>query len=49
MLGIGDDAAVLEGTGEWLQLATVDAQVEGIHFLRQSLVVTPTISDRFCQ
>jgi hypothetical protein len=35
--GIGDDAAVLEGTGEWLQLATVDAQVEGIHFLRQSI------------
>jgi thiamine-monophosphate kinase len=37
MLGIGDDAAVLEGTGEWLQLATVDAQVEGVHFLRQSI------------
>lgn len=35
--GIGDDAAVLKGSDEWLQLATVDAQVEGVHFLRHSI------------
>ena len=35
VVGIGDDVAVLDvGGPEWL-LATVDAQVEGVHFLRQ--------------
>ncbi|HEV8189982.1 MAG TPA: thiamine-phosphate kinase [Ktedonobacterales bacterium] len=39
LLGVGDDAAVLEFGGESLLVATVDAQVEGRHFLRG--VATP--------
>lgn len=35
VVGIGDDVAVLaNGDGDWL-LATVDCQVEGVHFLRE--------------
>lgn len=35
ILGAGDDAALLAlGGDDWLLVATVDAQVEGIHFLR---------------
>jgi len=33
VVGIGDDVAVLGGTGDELILATVDSQVEGVHFL----------------
>ncbi|MDR7483040.1 MAG: thiamine-phosphate kinase [Armatimonadota bacterium] len=36
---LGDDAAVLPGTGDRAVLATVDAQVDGIHFLRD--LMTP--------
>src|SRR5579885_2312341 len=39
MLGVGDDAAVLDLGGDALLVATVDAQVEGRHFLRG--VATP--------
>jgi len=38
-LGAGDDAALLRLGSEWLLAATVDAQVEGIHFVRG--VATP--------
>ncbi len=39
VVGIGDDVAVLQvAEDQWL-LATVDSQVEGVHFLRQ--VITP--------
>lgn len=34
VVGIGDDVAVLRTDGERLLLATVDAQVETVHFLR---------------
>lgn len=37
LVGIGDDTAVLEGLGEELLLATVDAQVETVHFLREAI------------
>jgi thiamine-monophosphate kinase len=37
LVAIGDDAAVLEGPGEELLLATVDAQVETVHFLREAI------------
>ncbi|MBS3966580.1 MAG: thiamine-phosphate kinase [Truepera sp.] len=37
LVGIGDDTAVLEGGGEMLLLATVDAQVETVHFLREAI------------
>ena len=37
LVGIGDDTAVLEGFGEALLLATVDAQVETVHFLREAI------------
>ncbi|HHH40956.1 MAG TPA: thiamine-phosphate kinase [Chloroflexi bacterium] len=33
VVGIGDDVAVLEDRGDELLLATVDSQVEGVHFL----------------
>jgi thiamine-monophosphate kinase len=36
-VGVGDDAAVLEGPGEELLLVTVDAQVETVHFLREAI------------
>jgi thiamine-monophosphate kinase len=37
IVGIGDDVAVLEGSGsEWI-LAKVDCQVEGVHFLRDAI------------
>lgn len=36
-VGVGDDAAVLELDPETYQLATCDIQVEGIHFLTQSI------------
>jgi thiamine-monophosphate kinase len=39
VLGVGDDAAVLDLGGEALLVATVDALVEGRHFLRE--VATP--------
>ncbi len=39
LLGVGDDAAVLDLGGNGLLVATVDAQVEGRHFLRD--VATP--------
>lgn len=40
VVGIGDDVAVLApDEGDSLLLATIDAQVEGIHFLRQ--LITP--------
>jgi thiamine-monophosphate kinase len=39
VVGIGDDVAVLAGDGDELLLATVDAQVEAVHFLRD--VITP--------
>lgn len=34
---LGDDAAVLPGTGDRAVLATVDAQVDGVHFLRDRM------------
>lgn len=37
VIGIGDDTAVLEGCGGWYRLATVDAQVETVHFLRDQI------------
>jgi thiamine-monophosphate kinase len=37
IVGIGDDVAVLEGTGEEWTLAKVDSQVEGVHFLRDAI------------
>lgn len=37
VVGIGDDTAVLQGPGEELLLATVDAQVETVHFLREAI------------
>lgn len=37
LVGIGDDTAVLEGAGSELWLATVDAQVETVHFLREAI------------
>jgi thiamine-monophosphate kinase len=39
LVGIGDDTAVLRGDGDELLLATVDAQVEAVHFLRE--VIAP--------
>ncbi len=39
IVGIGDDVAVLAGEGDELILATVDSQVENVHFLRD--VITP--------
>lgn len=39
VVGIGDDVAVLDGYGDELLLATVDAQVEDVHFLRD--IITP--------
>ncbi len=36
-VGVGDDVAVLELDPETYQLATCDIQVEGIHFLTQSI------------
>ena len=32
LLGVGDDAAILDIGGDMLLLATVDSQVEGVHF-----------------
>ena len=32
VLGVGDDAAILDIGGDMLLLATVDSQVEGVHF-----------------
>ncbi|MGO9411576.1 MAG: thiamine-phosphate kinase [Spirochaetia bacterium] len=37
VVGIGDDVAVLEGSAESVWLATCDVQVEGAHFLRDSI------------
>lgn len=37
LVGIGDDTAVLEDAGGELWLATVDAQVETVHFLRDAI------------
>ncbi len=37
LVGVGDDVAVLRSTPDRLLLATCDSQVEGIHFLRQSI------------
>jgi thiamine-monophosphate kinase len=34
LVGIGDDVAVLAGDGEECLLATIDSQVENVHFLR---------------
>jgi thiamine-monophosphate kinase len=34
VVGIGDDAAVLRQAGELLELVTVDALIEGVHFER---------------
>ena len=34
LVGIGDDVAVLAGDGDELLLATIDIQVEGVHFRR---------------
>ena len=39
IVGIGDDVAVLEGSGEDWFLAKVDSQVEGVHFLKD--VISP--------
>ncbi|HUI70912.1 MAG TPA: thiamine-phosphate kinase [Spirochaetia bacterium] len=37
VVGIGDDVAVVEGSSESVWLATCDVQVEGAHFLRDSI------------
>lgn len=37
VVGIGDDVAVLRGDGASWLLATIDSQVEGIHFLREAI------------
>lgn len=37
VVGIGDDVAVLADTGDELILATVDSQVENVHFLRDRI------------
>lgn len=37
VVGIGDDVAVLEGRRDDLILATVDSQVEDVHFLRERI------------
>jgi len=37
VVGIGDDVAVLRAEGEAWLLATVDSQVEGVHFLREAM------------
>ncbi len=37
VVGIGDDVAVLRAGGPELLLATCDAQVEGVHFLRSTI------------
>jgi thiamine-monophosphate kinase len=37
MIGIGDDVAVLRTGGDKVWLATCDVQVEGSHFLRESI------------
>jgi thiamine-monophosphate kinase len=37
VVGIGDDVAVVEGSAESVWLATCDVQVEGAHFLRDSI------------
>lgn len=36
IVGIGDDVAVLRGSGRYI-LATCDIQVEGVHFLREKI------------
>lgn len=36
-VGVGDDAAVLEWDSDTYQLATCDIQVEGVHFLPESI------------
>lgn len=36
-VGVGDDVAVLEWDSRTYQLATCDIQVEGVHFLRESI------------
>ena len=36
VLGVGDDCAVLDLDGDLLLLATVDSQVEGVHFTLQT-------------
>lgn len=37
LVGIGDDVAVLQGTGDRVWLATCDVLVEGSHFLRDAI------------
>ena len=37
LVGIGDDVAVLRGSGDTIWLATCDVQVEGTHFLRGAI------------
>lgn len=37
LVGIGDDVAVLQSTGEECLLATCDSQVENVHFLRNRI------------
>ncbi|HBY92486.1 MAG TPA: thiamine-phosphate kinase [Chloroflexi bacterium] len=37
VIGIGDDVAVLDVRGDEFILATVDSQVEDVHFLRQTI------------
>ncbi len=37
IVGIGDDVAVLANQGDQYLLATVDAQVENAHFLRDRI------------
>lgn len=37
VVGIGDDTAVLQGCEGFYELATVDAQVETVHFLRERI------------
>ena len=37
IVGIGDDVAVLEGSGDDWFLAKVDSQVEGVHYLKDAI------------
>ena len=37
LVGVGDDVAVLRAEGERVWLATCDVQVEGAHFIRESI------------